>query len=195
FFWDANLTLTEVVTPNVAAYVQTNSSGYSILFTNENASPDEFVSSVTISNNANTNQMFITEVIGPSGSPRVIQFLYTAATTNWTKIEGSGLVNESRTTAWTTSTNRTDTIILSNNTAVVATQRTEKYRLFPWGRTLVERTLGTGSSARTTSWIYDENTNNGGYGQITNLVESSGRWERYQYDFAGRMTNHVAQFR
>jgi YD repeat-containing protein len=34
----------------------------------------------------------------------------------------------------------------------------------------------------------------GNYGQIFLLVEPSGRWEKYQYDSAGRLTYKVAQF-
>jgi hypothetical protein len=94
---------------NVTANVQLTSSGYGIFFTNLISST--FISSVTISSNsADPNQVNITNIIGLGGSPHVFQFEYTPSTTNWQLIEGYGLRVESRTTVWTTFTNRTDTI-------------------------------------------------------------------------------------
>ena len=115
---------------------------------------------MTIESNSSPNQMVITEVLGSNGSPRVIQFNYTANGPNswtWDMIEGNGLRTESRTTTWSTPTNRADTVVVKDNTGAVAAQTTENYCLFPWGLTLVQQTLGTGSSAKTTTWTYYTN--------------------------------------
>ena len=189
--------LTEVDTPNAIATVQTNGlgTGYTVTFKDLSA---DFISSVTIAENGDTNHMTITSSIIDTNTPKVIQFSYvnTSSTNwNWTMSEGSGLRIESRTTAWTSSTVKTDTIVVSNASGAVASQTAETYQLFPWGSTLVQKTEGTGSAAKTTTWTYyasTDGTNN--YGQIKQLVEPSGRWEQYQYDFAGRLTNKVSQF-
>jgi RHS repeat-associated protein len=146
-------------------------------------------------NSGNTNSMVVTEVLGTNGSPRVIQFNYTAATTNWSILQGSGLTTESRATTWTTPTNRTDVITVTDNNGVVATVTTNQYCEFPWGLTLIQQTLGTGSLAKTTTWTYFPPTNGAGtYGQVQQMVEPTGRWETYLYDSIGRLTNKVAQF-
>ena len=181
----------EITTGNVTAYITNITGGYTVYFSN---STPAFLSSVTVSNYNNTNQMYITELFA-GGNPRVIQFNYTAATGTWDMLRGNGLTDESRTTVWTTPTNRTDTIVVKDNNGVIATQTTEQYQVFPWGLTLTQRTRGTGATARTTTWTYyqaSDGTNN--YGQVKQMVDWTGRWEKYQYDFAQRLTNKVVQF-
>ena len=181
-----------LTTDNLTANINSITGGYTVGFTNLSS---QFLSLVTVSNyNNNPNQMFITELFA-GGTPRVIQFNYTAATGTWDMLQGNGLTDEARTTVWTTPTNRTDTIVVKDNNGVVATQTTEQYQVFPWGLTLTQRTLGTGGTARTTTWTYyqaSDGTNN--YGQVKQMVDWTGRWERYQYDFAQRLTNKVVQF-
>jgi len=111
-------------------------------------------------------------------------------------MEGGGLRTESRTTAWTSATNRTDTIEVKGTNGVPVAQTVENYCRYPWGLTLVQRVEGTGASARATTWSYymDPVTDGGNYGQVKQVVEPSGRWEKYQYEAAGRLTNTVAQF-
>ena len=191
-----DLDITSVETPNVIAYFFPTNTGYSIFFSNR-ATPAQFLSSVTISNNSNINQMFITEIIGASGSPKTTQFNYSSnsGVATWDMLQGSGLKTESRAINWETTTNRTDTITLKDGSGNVATQTTNKYRVFPWGQTLVQQTLGTGTRAKTTTWAYYEDssdTNN--YSQLQQVIEPTGRWERFSYDFAGRLANHVVQF-
>ena len=181
-----------LTTGNVNAFITNITGGYTICFSN---STPAFLSSVTVSNyNNNINQMFITELFA-GGSPRVMQFNYTAATATWDLLRGNGLTDESRSTVWTTPSNRTDTIVVKDNNGVIARQTTEQYQVSPWGLTLLQRTLGTGGTARTTTWTYyqaSDGTNN--YGQVKQMVDWTGRWERYQYDFAQRLTNKVVQF-
>ncbi len=184
-------------TYHAAVWIEGINSGYGIFFTNWSG---DFLASATItSNSLNPNQITITEQLGSVGSPRVIQFNYTNnGPTSWTwdMIEGGGLRTESRTTTWSTPSNRTDTIVVKGPDAVPVAQTVENYCRYPWGLTLVQRIEGTGTSARTTSWTYFTNaaTDGGNYGQLNHVVEPSGRWEKYQYDAAGRLTNTVAQF-
>jgi RHS repeat-associated protein len=181
-----------VTTPNVTATVATSGSGYGIWFSN-NLTPQSFLASVTVASTVD-NQLTVTETIGSSGSPRVMVFQYTPSTTNWTLTEGSGVRNESRNTVWSSPTNnRTDTIIVSNASGTVATQTTEVSQLFPWGLSLLERTEGTGSAAKTTSWTYyPESAGSGSYGNVASTVDSTGQWTWYQYDSDGRLTNEVS---
>ena len=180
-------------TTNVTAYVSDIANGYAINFTNTD-NPPLFVSSVTVvATGGNINQMAITETVA-GGTPRVITCSYAPATGTWTVLEGNGLRTEQRTTAWSTPTNRTDTILLMDNNEVVALQTLEQYQLYPWGLTLTQRTVGTGLSAKTTTWTYYKPSDGANYGQIKQVVEPTGRWERYQYDGIGRLISKVTQF-
>jgi RHS repeat-associated protein len=186
-----------VAAANVTVTAQTTSAGYTLNFT-DNANPSQSLASVTVQSTNSPNGLLITEVLG-GGSPRVIQFNYTPISPSswtWDMIEGNGLRTESRTTTWSTPTNRADAVVVKDNTAAIAAQTTENYRLFPWGLTLVQQTLGTGTSAKTTTWTYytDPVNDRANYGQLKQLVEPSGRWEKYQYDSTGRLTYKVAQF-
>ena len=176
-------------------YTVTLTNGYSLVFSNLDLFTPTWVSSVTVTNDGNTNHCFIVEQLGPSATPKITQFNYTAATTNWTMLQGGGSRTESRTTYWSTPTNRTDSIVVQDNNGVVASQTTEQYQQFPWGPKLTQRTLGTGGTARTTTWTrYQASDGTNNYGQVKQMVEPSGRWERYQYDGAGRLNYKVAQF-
>jgi RHS repeat-associated protein len=184
-----------VTAANATAYVQTNAFGYTIYFTNNNV----FLSSVTVASNSTPNQMVITEVLSSDGSPRVIKFNYTSLAANswrWDMIEGEGLRVESRTTTWTSSTTRSDTIIIKADNQDAVAETVENYIQYPWGLTLVQRVEGTGSSARTTMWDYytNETTDGGNYGQIKQITEPSGHWRKYQYDTVGQLTNTLTQF-
>jgi RHS repeat-associated protein len=191
---NAAFVITQINTTNLQAFLQTNVNGYSLSFSNR-ATPAQFLSSVTITNAGDTNQLFVSEVIGAGGTPRIIEYSYSAGSGSWTMKQGNGLRIESRVTVWTTPTNRTDTIIVSNNAGAVALRSIESYREFPWGSTRVQETLGTSSNAKTTTRTYgDDRADAGSYGQLKQVVFSTGRWERYQYDPAGRLTNKVAQF-
>ena len=194
---DGNHNLTDINTPNVIAYVQTLSNGYGIYFTNK-APPQELLASVTIVSNSSFAQMIVTEVIGTNGTPRTIGFNYTsnsASSGTWDVVEGGGLRTQSCITVVDAFGNQTKTIQVKDSNGAVWAQTAEQYTAFPWGLTLVQRTLGTGNSAQTNSWTYYRDTNSlGSYGQLAELMEPSGRWELYQYDATGRLTNTIAQF-
>ena len=192
---DSSHNITSIQTPNLVAYFQAVNNGYAIYFTNL-AEPWDCVASVTIASNNAIGQMLVTEIIGPT--PRTFGFNYTSnglASGTWDLVEGSGLRSQSSFSTWDSYGNRTNTMQAKDSNGAVAAQRTEQYSAFPWGLTLAQRTLGSGSSAQTTRWNHYTDTNSGGcYGQVAMLIEPSGRWERYQYDSLGRLTNKVAQF-
>jgi RHS repeat-associated protein len=171
--------------------------GYTIYFKNS-AAPYNTLASVSVVSNSSSAQILVTEVLGASGTPRVLTFRYTpngASSGTWDVVQGSGVSTQSCVTVTDSAGNQTRTIQVKNSTGAVAAQTVEQYTAFPWGLTLVQRTLGSGSSAQTTSWSYSTDTNNpGAYGHLVALVEPSGRWELNQYDASGRLTNKVAQF-
>jgi len=183
-----------ITTPNVQASITSTNSGY--IITLSDTTTWQFLASVTVLQaGGNTNQLLITQILGTNGNPRYIQFNYNPTAATWTVVEGGGLRNESRATTWTTPTNRTDVVTVTDTNGLVATVTTNVYVEFPWGRTLVQRTLGTAGIAKTTTWTYFPPTNGTStFGQLQQLVEPGGRWEQYLYDAAGRLTNKVAQF-
>jgi RHS repeat-associated protein len=139
--------------------------------------------------------MVIAEQIGTT-DPRILRFNYTTDPAKWTLVEGDGLRSESRSSVWETLTNLTETVTVTNANNELASLTVEKHRAYPWGRELVERTTGSGTSARTSLWTYYEDgvSDGASYGQVRLAIEPTGRWERYKYDQFCRLTNTVAQF-
>jgi YD repeat-containing protein len=84
---------------------------------------------------------------------------------------------------------------VSGANGAVATQTVEQYQTFPWGEALTQSTVGTAGLAKTTSWTYYQSSDGPtNIGLLKQVIEPTGRWERYTYDFAGRLTNKVSQF-
>lgn len=91
---------------------------------------------------------------------------------------------------------KVETIQTKDAAGVVVYQEVRKYRPYPdpLGDTLVELIVGDGAGARTTTWVYYDDPQVGGYGKLRQVIEPGGRWERYEYDQWGRTTKKVSQF-
>ncbi len=181
----------KVETSNAFAWFSTNGNGFSMIFSNKTG---QGFGSVTMSQSATQVVVLQTSWLTTNSTTTNI-FNYYTNSGQWDLVQGGDVLTETRIPVWDNNqSNRTDTIIVKNGNGVVATQSTNYYRLFPWGQTLVQQTVGTGSAARTTTWTYYEPSEGTNYGQLKLLTEPSGRWEHYDYDGAGRLTNKVAQF-
>lgn len=181
---------------NVNVSIAADAQGYTLWFTNKEG---VFVASVSISSNNNTNQLLITETLGAEGNPRTLLFTYASANANawtWELAEGGGVRVESRSTVWTGTLDRTDTIVVKNSAGAVATRTTEISHVFPWGLALVQRVSGTGDAAKTNTWDYyqDRIADGSSFGQLRQVTGPGGYWERYQCDALGRLTNKVSGF-
>ncbi len=192
---DANTSLNngilQVVSPLTYAWFSTNGNGFSMIFSNTTG---QGLGSVTLSQSPTQVVVLQTSWVTNFGSTTNF-FNYSTNSGQWDLVQGGGVRTETRIPVWDNNqSTRTDTIIIKNGDGSVATQSTNYYRLFPWGETLVQQTVGTGDAARTTTWTYYEPSEGTNYGQVKLLAEPSGRWEHYDYDGAGRLIKRVSQF-
>jgi len=193
--WTSADGATELHTGNLQATIRANSAlSYSVWFTNGTTTPS-FIASVTVAaEGGNTNQMLITAVSGPDATAQHTRFLYNAGANQWAMETGEGFRKEARFSTWTTTSNRTDTTVIKNAAGATLHQRVEKYTRFPWGLEQVEQVLGTGSTAETNRWQFYSTPGDVNYSQLARWLGPGGRWERFQYDVYGRLTNRVTQF-
>jgi RHS repeat-associated protein len=140
--------------------------------------------------NLTNNTITIVTAVGDPTNTRTVVYSFLSTTPGqwtWTRTEGDTV--KTLVAARDSLGNETNVITIADTNGVVATITTDVYAYLPSGRTLIQQTLGTGSAARTTQWIYAADT-----GFLTYLIQPTGYWEYYQYDAGGRMTNRVSQF-
>ncbi len=145
------------------------------------------------------NRLRITEAVGNSSN--VSDYVWTDSSKEWTLTTGSGLRTESRSSSLEEglSSNRVDTIVISNSLGQVVSKVIEHWQNFAWGSNMTSRVVNpdaVGGAALTTQWIYydDVPTNNPNFSHLKMRIEPSGYWERYTYNAQGLATNTTTQF-
>ncbi len=159
-----------------------------------------------------TNQVFINETgsstSGSVGYTLSTTYTYTAPD-QWEMTQGPTTNNVLRdeiiSNSWSTNgwgTNvlatlnyRTNTDIVKDGFGNVDSQTVKIYTLFPWGQELTLQVTGTGNTAMTNQWLYYSNSATDGtnYSHLKQIIEPTGRWQTYQYDLNGCVTQTVSQ--
>jgi len=124
---------------------------------------------------------------------------WNATAQQWDLTSGGGLRKETKSEAWdSTQTILTETNEVINADSIVAFKQVENYEAFPWGETnRVQQIIDPdGSRPQTNTWEYydDALADGDNYTHLMRITQSSGYWERYEYDSLARMTKKVAQF-
>ncbi|MDW8344588.1 MAG: hypothetical protein RMM51_08860, partial [Verrucomicrobiae bacterium] len=157
-----------------------------------NGSPFQII---TVENpDTNTVNKLRISSVGQLGE-REYQYEYFPTENRWELSRAYGLVREFQTVHWIGDTRIvTQEVREANGTLVM--QQVEKYRVFPWGATnLVERIADPAGAALTNRWVYYEDPSAGhNYKRLRYRIEPTGRWEKYEYDNAGRIIKIVKQF-
>jgi YD repeat-containing protein len=78
----------------------------------------------------------------------------------------------------------------------LASQTLERYREFPWGRSLIEVVLDPEGAALTATFSYydDPAVDGSAYGRVRTRTDPSGHWLRYEYDAEGRINRLTEPF-
>jgi len=124
---------------------------------------------------------------------------WNAAAQQWDLTSGGGLRKETKSEAWdSTHTILTETNAILNADSTVAFKQVETYEAFPWGETnRVQQIIDPdGLRPQTNTWEYydDALTDGDNYTHLMQITQSSGYWERYEYNSLSCMTKKVAQF-
>jgi hypothetical protein len=141
------------------------------------------------------NKLRLTELDVASGTRRVSEYTYQPQSNTWELRTGDGERIESKSTAFNQNrTERTSTRQVRGADGQTVSLIVEKHRKYPWGWSRVEKTEGSGPTARTTRWTYYENaTDRNNYAKLKETIEPEGRWERRVYDSHARVIRLVQQ--
>ena len=83
--------------------------------------------------------------------------------------------------------------VLATNDVLVF-QEQKRFKTFAWGEELIEHVIDPSGARLTDSWDYYTNSAEGAFAQLKGKIESTGYWERYDYDDLYRQTNRVAGY-
>ena len=151
-------------------------------------------------------------VENPSGSPDNVDTLRVTETTatgsavndyvwsgeNLETLElstGGGLRRESRSSVLDAITNdRVETVIVMNSDGAVVSKQVTTFHVFAWGEEPIQQIVDPDGATLTTTWSYYEDSDAYGYKQVSEVIQSTGYWERYEYDQYGRTIKVVAQY-
>lgn len=101
----------------------------------------------------------------------------------WHLITGNGERSESLYSSRDGETETASRTTRNKNQTTIS-QSVVKTKLFGWGSEVTETTLGTGASAKTTSYSYysDRAADGTAYGNLCQVSSSDGTWTRYHYE-------------
>ena len=140
------------------------------------------------------NDLNVTEMDGTGATKKEYTFHFSQTTSTWETKEKGSILNESIQELWTSYTNRTDTITITNAIGQIIRKRIEDKILYPWGIETVKSINGDDTTAITNLWSYYDNYSEMGYARVKQWTGPSGSWKKYFYDSIGRLTNEVTQF-
>ena len=141
---------------------------------------------------AASNRLRITETRGSTSW--VHTYEYTAATNTWTYTSPGNLSEVSTRIVLdgTAGTREYITTVKQPGGPVIA-RNTRKYKMYSWGEGLIEKTDGSGTSLRTTTYTYTANGYaNGTRKPLEKVNYPDGGWVRYEYDATGRTTKTIS---
>ena len=142
------------------------------------------------------NQLQVTE--SGEDTARVHHFTWSDEDQSWTLTSGNELRQESHISAWDAShANRTEVHTIADGDGRTLAYREQRtIHVFPWGEEVVAKVVDPDGLALTTTWSYYDDPGNDGdnYSHLKQVVEPSGRWERYQYDSLGRAIETDQQY-
>ena len=93
---------------------------------------------------------------------------------------------ETSTITYPTQTSRVETIIVKDNTGLVASKLSRTYHTFPWAENLIQEVVDPDGAALKTVYSYYENAAEvGRYSRLKSVVNPDGSWEKHDYDSAG----------
>src|SRR6185436_1420052 len=202
-----NSVLRQIRTPKVLADIVTNTYSYDISFyyTNDispNKTNNVWVpigtayKTVTIQNpdgGSASNKLVVTD---REGSITNISRYTWDNTNTWTFEPPGGLRKETLTrTGNSNNTERLEVHSVLETNGTLVFQEQKKFKAFGWGEQLIEHVIDPYGARLTNTWEYYTNSaDTGKYGQLKARTESSGFWERYDYDSSSRETNRVTGY-
>ena len=136
--------------------------------------------------------MSITEL--RPGYTNVSVFTYTPLNERWTLTQGNGERRLSRFETWDSPARNYQirTLELRDSASRLLSHREDICRSLPWGLSTVSTAIGTGTCVIVTSNdFYTTSSQPGSYGQLKNIVRSTGDWTIYDYDVRGRRVQEL----
>jgi RHS repeat-associated protein len=147
---------------------------------------------------ATYNQLRVTEIPQPGVSTvSLYTFTQSSGVSGWSLSTGNGAATETLTQSWNSDQSvRTDTRILTqaSGTPAVLSKTISAYTRFPWGLEKTQEVKDPDGTPLTSTWTYDTNASDSGYGRVTQWVDGTGYWEQYSYDANGMLAKTVKQY-
>ena len=155
-----------------------------ITIENPDASPTEN-SKIHINNT-------MTSLVGSSHEE--VNFVWNEQENIWTLEAQNGQRRESLQITEDDRTFKTELRTFYDSLGNVLTKDETRYQTFPWKEEIIFTATDIDGRNQTVTKTYYTNTADGAnYGQLKQLVKSSGYWERYEYDSLERITQTVTQ--
>ena len=143
------------------------------------------------------NRVLITET-ATGASAQTIEYDWHDADQNWEMITGNGLRHERLATVIDAATgDKLKTRTILNAAGQPVTKKLQRFHSYSRADEMISETLDPDGAALTTTWNYYDtgDTTPGAFtGKLQQKVNSSGSWERYEYNGNGQESKHVTSF-